>query len=484
MGKRKKRFLGEHSDGSLKKALQYSPWNGAFSFWYKKHLLILRSVQRDGNYFSREDMSISCIGKSSNILKDLLNECRTTYLASLKSKTSIFKHKRQSGDWNKTEPVDIRQSNTLILNEVKKTALLKDIDDFLESRAWYSAQGIPHRKGYLFYGPPGTGKSSLSLLIAGKYDLDIYILNVSIVDDDSLDELFNGLPARCLVLLEDIDAVNGTQSRWPRLDDRRSSSNENPEGKVSLSTLLNAIDGIGSQEGRLLIMTTNHPDRLDDALIRPGRVDVKLKLGLTTYDTNVQLFLKIYGDIANEKDKAEESGTIKKLAAAFADNVPEHEFSPAEIQLFLVANRKSPAMAVANLQEWIVKVREEKRKLTFPASHNKDFGGSVQNIALKEAHTSSATPQDALQAKETRNTVAALETSKMAAKSHCCSCRVIEDIRDNCTRKIIPTVGPHFRCERLDSPVLTLTRLRRACCTATSLISRHARFLPLNNAIR
>jgi chaperone BCS1 len=358
VGATRRGFANGHSDGSQKKPLQYSPWNGSFSFWYKNRLLTFRSMQNENRFFPKEEISVSCIGRSSQVLKDLLNECRTEYLRLVKNKTSIFKHR--NGDWDKVRAVDIRQPNTVIINEEKKTALLEDIKCFLESQAWYSGQGIPHRKGYLLDGPPGTGKSSLSLLIAGECDLDIYILNLSSVDDDSLDELFNKLPARCVMLLEDIDAINSTHSRQrgtatARQHDTTFSAKDKPEGKVSLSTLLNVINGIGSQEGRLLIMTTNHVDRLDPALIRPGRVDVKLELGLTTKDINTQLFLIIFEhDASDGKERAEEDAKFTKLAADFANLVLEQEFSPADIQLFLLENRKSPAMAVQNVQEWIL----------------------------------------------------------------------------------------------------------------------------------
>lgn len=132
--------------------------------------------------------------------------------------------------------MDIRELDAVILAMEKKTALLDDIKSFLdlESRAWYSVSGIPYRRGYLL---PRTRKSSLSLLIAGACDLDIYILNLSCVDDDLLDGLFNKLPARCVILLKDIDAVNATHSRQrgtmtPRQDDTASSAKEKAEGKI------------------------------------------------------------------------------------------------------------------------------------------------------------------------------------------------------------------------------------------------------------
>jgi chaperone BCS1 len=146
-------------------------------------------------------------------LKEFFSECRAKYLKLVKNKTTVFKH--QNGDWKKTRAIDIRPLDTVILDEKIKTALLKDVQAFLdpETQTWYSRRGILYRKGYLLYGPPRTRKSSLSLLIARACDLDIYILNISSVDDSSLGELFTELPAYCVILLKDINAVDVIQSR-------------------------------------------------------------------------------------------------------------------------------------------------------------------------------------------------------------------------------------------------------------------------------
>lgn len=119
--------------------------------------------------------------------------------------------------------------------------------------------------------------------------MDIYILNLSSLDDGSLSALFAELPQHCVILLEDVDAAGATQSR--EIEKENSGNVESgsprrakPQGKVSLSGLLNVLDGVASQEGRVLIMTTNHAERLDSALIRPGWVDRKVAFGLADKD--------------------------------------------------------------------------------------------------------------------------------------------------------------------------------------------------------
>lgn len=120
------------------------------------------------------------------------------------------------------------------------------------------------------WGPPGTGKTSFILAIAGKLNLNICPLNLtdSSIDDDTLCTLLSNLPKRSCVLLEDVDAIF--------VD--RDSVNKDNKCNVSFSGLLNALDGVRSTDGRILFMTTNHKEKLDEALLRPGRADIHVKL--------------------------------------------------------------------------------------------------------------------------------------------------------------------------------------------------------------
>ncbi|KAK5282860.1 hypothetical protein LTS03_011482 [Exophiala xenobiotica] len=369
-------------DGASQKSLHYAPWNGRFYFWHKHHLLVFRRMQSPGESRS-EELSISCFSRSTRILKELLEECRHHYLEIVQNKTSIFEH--QGDKWKKPRVRNKRKMPTVILDETVKSLLLRDLSDFFEPTApgWYSDRGIPYQRGYLWHGPPGTGKSSLSLSIAGEFGLDIYVVNLSSIDDKDLSTLFSELPPQCLVLLEDIDAASSKRSEVtdPTHDDQneRCSSPKKPiREMVSLSTLLNVIDGVGSPEGRVLIMTTNHPERLDDALVRPGRVDMKVEFQLTDRKMMTQLFYLVFNRLdgdhedlwksvdGNDPDPtktAEYRKTVGLLAKTFVAKMPELEFSPAEVMSLLLANKQSPQQAVDNVEKWIEKTRDEKGKV-------------------------------------------------------------------------------------------------------------------------
>ena len=354
-----------------KKPLSYSPWDESIYFWYNRRLLRFQFIPRKTS--PDQDISISCIGGSPTILRDFFDECRRRYLRQTEKKTSIFEP--HSDDWKKTKAKENRQVDTVIMDEEVKQDSIEDVKNFLDpkSRAWYTERGLPYRRGLLLYGPPGTGKSSFSLSIAGYFELDIYVLNLSELDDLRLNQLFEKLPAHCLVLLEDVDAAD--VRRW---EDGMNDTNvrlkeSKPEGKVTLSGLLNVLDGVSSKEDRLVIMTTNHLENLDAALIRPGRVDKKIYFKLADGKMTSRLFRFIYKDPrkrsskyskvnCNPSNEGTDEFIINQLAKDFAAKVPEDTFSPAEILSFLVEYKNSPADAVILVEEWVSIATKDKQK--------------------------------------------------------------------------------------------------------------------------
>jgi chaperone BCS1 len=331
--------------------------------------------------FSREEVFISCFSRSPTVLREFLDECRCYYLGLVENKTSVFEH--QGDRWKPSKSRNKRHISTVILDKKVKEVLVNDISDFLHptTRRWYSKRGIPYQRGYLLYGPPGTGKSSFSFSIAGQFDLDIYILNISGLSDSNLKTLFAELPRHCVVLLEDVDAASSKRAEDTNTNNSQDGSPPQKPANVmvSLSTLLNVLDGIGSPEGRVLIMTTNHIELLDGALIRPGRADMKIEFQLADEEMVTRLFCFVYdpklGKVegsdpmtsleSDETDKGNiiEDEEILKLAEKFAAKVPKLEFSPAEIMSLLLANKQSPRQAIDSVDAWIDKIREERKKL-------------------------------------------------------------------------------------------------------------------------
>jgi chaperone BCS1 len=162
-----------------------------------------------------------------------------------------------------------------------------DIRTFLASEDVYARRGVPYRRGYLLHGPPGTGKTSLVRVIASELDLPLYVMGTAQLSSESaLYDFFTRVTTPSLILLEDIDAYEQTKDR----DDKEKAK------AVSLAPLLNVLDGVLSREGYIFITTSNHPQKLDAALKRPGRIDRSYELGPVSYTEVEKMFELYYGE--------------------------------------------------------------------------------------------------------------------------------------------------------------------------------------------
>ena len=343
----------------IKYPISFAPWNACFLFWFRNHLLSYRSGLKDDGFHKVEEVSITCAGRSSRILQDFMRECREEYICTVENKTVVFEN--CGNRWTKAAEKGKRRLSSVMLSEGLKEELMADVTSFVrqDTREWFAEKSIPHRRGYLLHGPPGTGKSSFSFALAGDLDINLYTISLPGVNDDTLKTLFADLPSKCVVLLEDIDAVGLDRSTHPdALHDESSKRNKGP----TLSGLLNTLDGVGSKEGRILIMTTNHIDNLDKALIRAGRVDKMAEFELADASVISQLFGFIFGHTgAASKTGSCASTTIGQLATDFVDKVPEHRFSAAEILNHLLQHRQSPSDAVASTEAWVTAMLCDKR---------------------------------------------------------------------------------------------------------------------------
>ena len=130
-----------------------------------------------------------------------------------------------------------RPIESVVLKEGQAERLVNDVAEWSKSKKWYAERGVPYRRGYLLHGPPGGGKTSFFLALAGALDLDVCLLSLSDegLTDDRLALALANAPRNCCVLLEDVDAAFASE--------------ETSRGHLTLSGLLNALDGAAAAEG-------------------------------------------------------------------------------------------------------------------------------------------------------------------------------------------------------------------------------------------
>jgi chaperone BCS1 len=326
--------------GDHRPRIIFSPAPGEHWLFYRGRLAILHRHRNDternqqGQVSSsiRETFSITILSRDRSLARQLLEDAREFALPRADQKLTI--HYVRYNSWNEQLQRLPRPADSVILQAGLLEDLIAEARTFLEGRDWYLQRGIPYRRGYLLHGPPGTGKSSTVVAVASALGMDIAVLNLNsaTLDDNELSELLAETPANALVLVEDIDCAFVARQ-----------AGDDKANKVTFSGLLNAIDGVAAGEGRILFATTNHLDRLDPALIRPGRIDRQIEIGLATREQIRRLFLRFFP----EADSA--------LTDRFAASLPDRRLSMSALQTHLIRHAACPLAAVENAHELLAK---------------------------------------------------------------------------------------------------------------------------------
>lgn len=299
-----------------------------------------------------ETIKLTCFGNDRQIFNDILSHATELELSSHEGKTVIYEAKSHS--WEPIgEPRTRREFESVILDSDIAETILADVNEFQESREWYSKRGVPYRRGYLLYGPPGCGKTSYITALAGKLNYDICQMNLSDLSlaDDRLGHFLNVAPPNSIILLEDIDAAF-----YDREDLDSTKIAYQGLRKLTLSGILNTIDGVASSEERMLFMTTNYPERLDKALTRPGRVDRKFYIGYASDDQLLRAFDRFYpiNDAGSGPTGKSFVRAVNSVRRKLKLPKGKLELSMADVQSYFLLHKDKPKDAIKHFDDWLI----------------------------------------------------------------------------------------------------------------------------------
>ncbi|XP_033283550.2 mitochondrial chaperone BCS1 isoform X2 [Orcinus orca] len=308
----------QHESGRISTKFEFVPSPGNHFIWYQgKWIRVQRSREmqmidlQTGTPW--ESVTFTALGTDRKVFFNILEEARELALQQEEGKTVMYT--AVGSEWRPFGyPRRRRPLTSVVLEQGLADRIVRDIREFIDNPKWYTDRAL-----------------------AGELQHSICLLSLtdSSLSDDRLNHLLSVAPQQSLVLLEDVDAAFLS----------RDLAAENPVkyqglGRLTFSGLLNALDGVASTEARIVFMTTNHVDRLDPALIRPGRVDLKEYVGHCSRWQLTQMFQRFY------------PGQAASLAETFADHVLQAttQISPAQVQGYFMLYKSDPAGAIHNAE--------------------------------------------------------------------------------------------------------------------------------------
>lgn len=263
------------------------PIDDYFYFWRKRRLIKVT--------YGREKLENASDLKSAYLknytfsgifaakaIRELLNEVMDKY----STKKEPYFYQSQHHYFNRLSKVGGKPLKDVVLHPDAKNKIVSDIEGWIKSKTEYERRGIPYKRGHCYYGPPGTGKTTLVKSIAKEYGFNIFSINLNKSTDEDILYLLREIDSGSILLFEDIDSF---------FDGRKKLGTRGKDSGVSFSGFLNALDGVVELNGVLVIITTNHVEKMDPALMRAGRIDTKVEISYSS-GREISEYLSIFYD--------------------------------------------------------------------------------------------------------------------------------------------------------------------------------------------
>lgn len=262
---------------------------GTHFFIYKRRLFWFTkaALNSQGSEKEKQTIVIKTFGRSQ---KPILNLIEDFAFKPKVEDVSIYTFS-SNNQWQMLTSVKKRPIDSVILNKDLKKELMSNLTYFFNNRDWYQTRGLAYKQTYILHGKPGTGKSSTIKALASHYNKNICIIDLSMMSNTSFESAMSTVPSNSIVLIEDFDSCKALHKRESGEDGVTKTGEETFEF-LTLSKILNVMDGVVSLDGTVVFFTTNFIEHIDSAMVRKGRVDYMYEIPYLE-DAEIKDYIKL-----------------------------------------------------------------------------------------------------------------------------------------------------------------------------------------------
>ena len=274
--------------------VRFLPGYGFHWFWYdgRYYWFYLKEIDSQGIEAQKEQINLYTFGVSLKPLEKIIDAFKIVPDKDV-LKIWVPSTRGSTTTWVVGANIPTKDRPKSIHNDMIRTEIFDRVQEFLVSEQWYRSRGLAYKTTIMLMGPPGTGKTSIARDLAIEFNLRLHELNLHSVGDRGIREALVAMKPGGILLIDDFEDIKALHRRIPLNGEERSSISSRDH--ITLSGFLGALDGAIPLDNVIVILNTNHPQLLDPAIYRPGRVDHKVVVGPLEEDKVCQFVERMYG---------------------------------------------------------------------------------------------------------------------------------------------------------------------------------------------